>query len=305
MLRLLLALLLLMCGQLVPAAPTRRAPVDYAELEKVVQDELKATRTPGAAIAIVSGERIVFARGFGVSNIETGAPVTPDMLFRLGSTTKMFTGAALVTLAAQGKMRLEEPIGTYVGGLNPKLARTTAHQLISHTAGMADFEAPFISQDDEALKRMVRGWKEDAQFTEPGQVYSYSSAGYWLAGHVLEEIYKKPYADAMSELLFEPLGMKRTTLRPLLAITYPLSMGHSVREKEGPAIIRPAFNNVAMWPAGSIYSSVNELSRFVIALMNGGRLEGKQVLSPLVCSALSREAYRWSCTAASAGATAL
>jgi hypothetical protein len=83
--------------------------------------------------------------------------------------------------------------------------------------------------------------------------------------------------------------MKRTTLRPSLAMTYPLSMGHSVREKEGPAIIRPAFNNVLMWPAGSIYSSVKELSFFVIALMNEGRLEGKQVLSPMVCAKLSGE----------------
>jgi CubicO group peptidase (beta-lactamase class C family) len=284
-----LTLLLLMCGLCAPAAQARKASVDYAELEKVMQEELKATNTPGATIAIVSGDRVVYAKGFGVANVETGAPVSTDMLFRLGSTTKMFTGAALVTLAAQGKIKLDEPIGTYVNGLNPKIARTTLHQLISHTAGMADFEAPFISQDDESLGRMVRGWKEDAQFTEPGQVYSYSSAGYWLAGYVLEEVYKKPYADAMNELLFQPLGMKRTTLRPSLAMTYPLSMGHSVREKEGPAIIRPAFNNVLMWPAGSIYSSVKELSFFVIALMNEGRLEGKQVLSPLICAKLPGE----------------
>ncbi|MBD0369667.1 MAG: serine hydrolase [Pyrinomonadaceae bacterium] len=129
---------------------------------------------------------------------------------------------------------------------------------------------------------MVRGWKTDALFTEPGEVYSYASPGYWLAGYVLEETSGKPYADAMNELVFAPTGMTRTTLRPLQAMTYPLSMGHGLNDKQQPVVIRPAFNNVAMWPAGSIYSSVEELSRFVRALLNGGRVEGKQALAPEV-----------------------
>jgi CubicO group peptidase (beta-lactamase class C family) len=86
----------------------------------------------------------------------------------------------------------------------------------------------------------------------------------------------------MNELVFAPLGMTRTTLRPLQAMTYPLAMGHSVSGNEKPVIIRPFFNNVAMWPAGSIFSSVNELSRFVIALMDEGRVDGKQALAPEV-----------------------
>jgi CubicO group peptidase (beta-lactamase class C family) len=100
-----LMMLFLLCGLCAPSALARKSPVDYAELEKVMQGELKTTNTPGATIAIVSGDRIIYAKGFGVANVETGAPVSTDMLFRLGSTTKMFTSAALVTLAAQGKSR--------------------------------------------------------------------------------------------------------------------------------------------------------------------------------------------------------
>ena len=243
---------------------------------------MQATKTPGAAVSIVQGERVVYAKGFGVANVETGAPVTTDMLFRLGSTTKMFTAAALVTLASRGKLKLEEPLGGYLTGINPKLARITAHQLLSNTGGVADFAAPFVSQDDEALAHMIRAWKEDALFTEPGQVYSYSSPGYWLAGHVIEETAKKPYADAMKELIFAPAGMTSTTLRPLEAMTYPLAMGHNVGQEDKPVVIRPAYNNVAQWPAGSIYSSVRELSRFVIALLNDGKVEGRQALAPEV-----------------------
>lgn len=274
---------LLLLSMLLGQSQTCRAGTrDFSALESLIREELLATKTPGMAISIVLGGRVIYARGFGVANVETGSPVTPNMLFRLGSTTKMFTAAALVTLSSQGKLKLEEPIGSYLTGINPSLARISTHQLLSNTGGVSDFSAPFVSNDDEALARMTRTWTEAALFTEPGEVYSYASPGYWLAGHVIEERSKRSYADAMNELVFAPVGMTRTTLRPLQAMTYPLSMGHSAGGDRQPAVIRPAFNNVAMWPAGSIYSNVEELSRFVIALMSGGRLDGKQVLAPEV-----------------------
>jgi CubicO group peptidase (beta-lactamase class C family) len=100
------------------------------------REELREIDAPGAAIGIVSGGRLVFARGAGISDVETGAPMTPDLLFRLGSTTKMFTAAAPVMLAEEGRLKLDEPIGTVVQGLHPRLAAVTAHLLLSHTSGI-------------------------------------------------------------------------------------------------------------------------------------------------------------------------
>jgi CubicO group peptidase (beta-lactamase class C family) len=277
------ALLIIGAAALCPA----QAPRDFGELEKVALEELRALNVPGAAIGIVSGERLVFAKGFGTANIETGAPVTPEMLFRLGSTTKMFTAAALVMLAEEGRIRLDEPIGTAVRGLDPGLASLTAHQLLSHTSGMLDEAPMYGSQDESALAREVRSWKEDRLFTRPGEIYSYSNPAYWLAGYVIEELSGKPYADAMNDRLFAPLGMARTTFRPTMAMTYPLAQGHDVRAGQPPFIVRPHANNAASWPAGSIFSSVQDLSRFVIAFMNGGRIDGKQVLPPAVITRLS------------------
>src|SRR5262249_28483818 len=110
--------------------------IDFAELNKVALKELKQRNTPGAATAVIIEGRVIYAKGYGVTSVETGAPVTPDMLFRLGSTTKMLTAAALVTLAAAGKLKLDAPIGDCVKGLNPRLAQVTAHQLLSHSAGL-------------------------------------------------------------------------------------------------------------------------------------------------------------------------
>lgn len=288
-------LLLLLIGFIIlnifAALPASAHPGDddaAAELEKVINAELKETGTPGAAVAVIRDGRVIFSKGFGVASVETNAPVTPEMLFRLGSTTKMFTGAGVVTLAEQGKLKLDAPVGDYAKGLAPKLAHLTPHQLISNSAGVADFSPPFVSHDDAALATMVRGWKDDAAlFGEPGKVYSYASPGFWLAGYVIEEVGGKPYADMMEELIFKPLGMTRTTFRPLTALTYPLALGHNADANGKPVIIRPAFNNVAMWPAGSIFSNVGELSRWCLALMSEGKLDGKQVISPTLFAKLS------------------
>jgi D-alanyl-D-alanine carboxypeptidase len=118
-----------------PARGARR-DVDFRELDKVVAAELKETNAPGAACAVVSGDRIVYEKGFGVSDIETGAPVTPSMLFRTGSINKMLTAAVLVALADEGKIALDAPLAKSVPGLAPGLSRLTADQLLSHTAGL-------------------------------------------------------------------------------------------------------------------------------------------------------------------------
>jgi CubicO group peptidase (beta-lactamase class C family) len=270
---------LVVLGLAVFVTQTIAKPVDFSELDKLVPAELKEQNTPGAVITIVSGDAVVYQKAFGAANVETNAEMQPDMLFRLGSTTKMFTAAALLTLAQQNKIKLDEPIGNRVKGLNAKVGQVTPHYLLSNSAGVRDFAAPVISNDDASLGNMVRSWKDDVFFANQGEIYSYSSPGFWLSGFVVEELSGKPYADAMTELIFKPLGMERTTLRPFLAITYPFATGHAVQEGKA-AIIRPMFNNVAMWPAGSIFSNGKDLSRWVIALLNEGKVDGKQLLSP-------------------------
>jgi CubicO group peptidase (beta-lactamase class C family) len=271
----------------VAAKPNPHSEPDYSSLDAVIAAELKAKHAPGAVVAVISEDKVVYAKAFGVANVETNAAMEKDMLFRIGSTTKMFTAAALVRLSEAGKIKLNEPIGNRVKGLSPRLGQVTPHFLLSNSAGVNDFAPPFISNDEEALGRMVRGWKDDVFFAEQGEIYSYSSPGFWLSGFVVEELSGKPYADAMNELVFKPLGMNRTTLRPLMAMTYPMANGHNVGSDGVPLIIRPFYNNVAQWPAGSIFSNIGDLSRWTIAFMNEGKLDGQQVLTPSMIKQMS------------------
>lgn len=167
----LLAALLVACA-VAPRADARRAKaIDFAELDEVVEAELKDGHTPGAAVAVVSGDRVVYAKGFGVTSAEDGGrAVTPETLFRMGSTTKMFTAAALVTLASEGKIRLNAPVGDFVKNLPPKIAALTAHQLLSQSSGLRDFAPAVTSDDDAALAKNIRAWTDDLFFTEPNRI---------------------------------------------------------------------------------------------------------------------------------------
>jgi CubicO group peptidase (beta-lactamase class C family) len=282
-------LLLAVCVSSVPAgkAQSEKEQSVFAQIEKAALDELKQANIPGAALAIVSGDKIVFAKGFGVASVETGAPVTPDTLFRIGSVTKMFTATVLVTLAEQRKIKLNEPVGNYAKGLNPLLARLTTHQLLSHTAGIVDRVIDYGPQDEAALATTIRGWGEDYILTEPGRFFSYANPGYAIAGMVIEEVGGSRYADLMSELVFKPLEMSHTTFRPTMAMTYPLSQGHNAFGGAPAKVARPFANNTVFWPDGFMFSSVNDLARFAIAVMNKGQVDGRQVISPSVIAKLT------------------
>jgi CubicO group peptidase (beta-lactamase class C family) len=263
--------------------------VDFRDLEKVVAAELKETNTPGAACAIVSGDRVVYEKGFGVSDIETGAPVTQGMLFRTGSINKMLTAAVLVALADEGKIALDAPLAKSVSGLTPGLLRVTADQLLSHTAGLIDPARICCAQDEGGLATQVRAYRdEDCFFTEPGRIFSYSNTGYNTAGFLIEQLSGELYADAMQRRLFGPLGMMHTTFRPTTAMTFPLAQGHDAEGKARPTVVRPFVNNVGDWPGGYAYTNVGDLARFAIALMNGGKIDSKQVLAPTLLERLSK-----------------
>lgn len=251
----------------------------YGELERVVLAELEETKTPGAVVAIVQGDGIIYQKGFGVSNVETGQPVASDMLFRIGSMTKMYTATALVSLAEEGKIDLNAPIGKYLEGLPPRLASVTAHQLMSHTAGLADGASLFGKHDESALAEEVRAYKDSMFFTDPGAVFSYANPGFVIAGYLVERLSGEPYSKAVEKRVLAPLKMTRSTFQPTVAMTYPFAVGHAGNPGAPANVLRPMEDNTQIWPAGFLFSNGNDLARFAMAFMNGGRIDGKQALS--------------------------
>lgn len=256
-------------------------------VERALEAELAESRTPGAVLVIVRGDEVLLSKGFGVANAETGEPVTPDHLFRLGSTTKLFTALALATLADQGRIDLQRPVGSLMDGLPDFVSPLTAHQLLSHTAGIKDHPADYGLHDESALAAFPRGWGGDYRLAAPGVGFSYSNPGFALAGLLVEVTTGKPYADAMKEILLAPLSMERATFRPTEAMTRPISQGHEVPQEGPVTVVRPFSDDSRQWPNGFLMASASELARFVTAFLNGGRLEGEEVLSPAAIARVS------------------
>jgi CubicO group peptidase (beta-lactamase class C family) len=270
---------LLICFAIVSGSLT--AEIDFSSLRRAVFVELDEKDTPGAAVALIQKDRVIFSEPFGFANDEKEIEVTRDTLFQIGSMTKMMTAMVLTSLAEEGKIDLSAPIGNYVKGLNSRIAQLTSHQLLSQTSGLRDMPGEYGTSDELELGKFLRTLREDSLLADPGIAFSYSNLNYALAGLVIQEVAGKPYADVMSERLFKPLGMNRTIFRPGETQKFPVATGYTSPKPKTIEVV-PVANDTRLWPAGYAFSTLNDLSRFAIALLNEGKLEGKKVMDPAV-----------------------
>ena len=251
--------------------------LDSTALTEVISAEVQAQGAPAVAVAVVYGGETIFSQGFGMRNRETQDPATPDTLFRIGSTTKPLTAIGILRLVEQGKLDLDAPVVNYVPEFSVNPAIRVRH-LLSHTGGLKDNAIPYGRRDPAALSDYIASWDERARFAEAGQVFSYSNPGFDLLGRVIETVSGQSYADYMAQEVFPALGMKRSTLDPNMAMTYPLATGYS-RGLLGSTPVRPQVDNVAEYPAGFVFSSVNDLTRLAQFFIQQGVLENQPVLS--------------------------
>ena len=278
--------LLAVAAAVAVALPPISADDRFADLDRIAEAELAGAKIPGALVAVVEKDKIVYAKAFGVANVESGQPMTPDMIFPIASLTKMFTAIAAASLAEDGTLDLQAPIGRYVPGLPPGLASVTAHQLLSHDAGLRD-NSPTAGPiyDDNVIGEQARGYDDGIFFTEPGKVFSYSNQGFNLVGYVLERVAGAPYSELIGRRLLGPLGMTHSTYRLSEAVKSPLSQLHLISPGRPVAVARPY--PIAQWPACGMFSTLGDLGRFAIAFMNDGWIDGRQAMS---ASAIKRVA---------------
>jgi CubicO group peptidase (beta-lactamase class C family) len=256
------------------------------EIERDIEEQMRAAHVPGVALALVQGLEVVYAQGFGVTQVEDGGlPVTPLTLFRIGSLTKGLTSTAIMRLVEAGDLDLDRPVGEYLPWLTfseeDAAQRITLRMLMSHSAGLPTAHTPFGRRDANGLEAFVRQDVPCYRFlAPPATVYAYSNPGFRLAGYVAQAVSGKPYVQLMQELVFDPLEMKRTTFDLTVAMTYPLAQSHDLHE-DGRLSVRHRYaDDTSGYPSGAALSTVQDLTHYATMLMNGGRFGGRQILSP-------------------------
>ena len=237
---------------------------------------------PGAAVGVWVDGREVYAC-HGVTSVENPLPVDRNTFFVLGSVTKTFTASALMRLVAEGRVALGAPVRRYVPELvlpdERAAAEITVLQLLNHTAGLDWRMSAETGEGDGALASYVAKMAGSELIAPPGMRASYSQVGYNLAGRIIEKVTGLTYERAIASLLFEPLGMSRSSFATGDVMTRRFAVGHNLTEDGTLAVARQWKDTRANNPGGGGASSVADQLRWARFHLGDGRAEdGGQVL---------------------------
>lgn len=257
----------------------------FDTIDDYVEQQMHRLNIPGVSLAIVEGDQIVHQRGFGKARPGGEAPA-PQTLFPIGSLTKSFTALAVMQLVKAGKIDPDAPIQRYLPWFrvaDPQAsAQMTVRHLLNQTSGLPTWtgEIPLADFDNRpgAAERQARALST-LKLTRPvGLEFEYSNSNYILLGLVIEAACGESYADYIQNHIFNPLGMSHSYTSQALAKQNGMAMGHQqwfVIPFAAPDIPIP---QVAL-ACGGLISNVEDLARYMIAHLNGGRCENAQILS--------------------------
>ncbi len=244
---------------------------------------LKDWNTPGAGIGIVVKDRLVFAKGYGYRDNEKKLPVTPNTLYQIASNTKLFTTMAVGLLVAEGKLDWDKPVRQFVPIIqfaNEDLNNTvTIRDMLAHRTGISRHDLIWYKSEFSRKELFDR-----LKYLEPSQAlrqgFLYNNMMYTASGYIIENLTGQTWENFVRERIFKPLGMNST----LFSISEMMKQSdHFVpyNEKRDTTLLYqiPYYEEAqGIGPAGSIISNINDMSKWLIALMNEGIYNGKQII---------------------------
>jgi CubicO group peptidase (beta-lactamase class C family) len=252
-----------------------------------MEQMMKDWNAPGIGVGIVMGDKLVFAKGYGFRDYGKKLPYTTTTTQPIASNTKLFTAVAVGLLVEEGKLRWDEPIKQFVPTIrfyNDDLDRSvTIRDMLSHRTGVTRHDS--IWYKSSFTRREL--W-DRLRYLEPAAPlrtkYLYNNLMYTAAGQIVEELSGKTWEQFVQRRIFDPLGMSRSTLTIEDNLKGPEpAVPYSERRDTAELYRQPYYTaEVAIAPAGAINSNVEDLSRWVIALLNGGKVDGKQVIPEAV-----------------------
>ncbi len=259
----------------------------YSErLDAALQRFMSEDGVPGAAVGMVDEGRVVYANGFGVASLaDPTQPVTRDTVFHLASVTKTFVATAVMQLVERRQLSLDAPIVTYLPYFRVADARSrdiTIRQILTHTSGLPDVEDYGWDRpeyDDRALERYVRSLTTVTRRSAPGATYAYSNLAFEVLGDVVAKASRTPFEDYVQKEILEPLQMTSSTLLYDGVARQAWAAGHT-RTATGAMTVIPTYPyNRPHAPSSTLHSSASDMSRWMLAMLNGGKLDGRRVLT--------------------------
>jgi CubicO group peptidase (beta-lactamase class C family) len=266
--------------------PTTAHELTAADLESFLDGmmpaQLEREDIAGAVVSVVKDGKLLFAKGYGYSDIEKRQPVTADAtLFRPGSISKLFTWTSIMQLVEQGKLDLDKDVNGYIDFTIPPAygKPITLRDIMTHTSGFEETAKDLFVADAQHLTALDQYLKQHLpkRIFPPFVIPAYSNYATTLAGYIVQRVSSRPFEQYVAENIFTPLEMKRSTfVQPLPDdIKSLMSLGYrKASEKPHP------FEFVEAFPAGSVATTARDMATFMIAHLQGGRFGDKQILRP-------------------------
>jgi D-alanyl-D-alanine carboxypeptidase len=241
-------------------------PAIKSRVDRIAAQVLEQTGVPSASVAVVQGGKLVYTHAYGNARLATDlAPAvaaTPEMRYSIGSISKQFTAAAILMLAEDGKLSLDDAVGKYIPGLT-RGDDVTIRQILSHTSGYQDYwpedyvMTPMLTA--ESTQQIIDTWGKKQLDFEPGTQWQYSNTNFVIAGRIVETITGHPLMEFITERIFHPLGMKsvwnsdETKLTSVDATAY-------YRHALGPLRVAPKEGRGWMFAAGELAMTAHDLA---------------------------------------------
>ena len=253
-----------------------------AQLDALCRTAVSKDDRASVTVGIVSGQSLMWSKSYGYADMEKKLAAAPDTVYRIGSITKQFTALMLLQLVHDGKVHFSDPVEKYFPEVNKVKGRypggppITLIQLATHTSGLA--REP--DHTDKYLKGSVSDWQkvlidaldETKYAFEPGTQFSYSNIGYAILGAALGRAAGQPYTEYVQARIFKPLGMADTAFEPNDRIRSRIARGYIISKDsmDWETADREHQGRGYKVPNGAIYTTVADLSKFLIFELGGG-----------------------------------
>ncbi len=262
---------LALCDQASPRpTPTAADDALAAKIDAVMAAVYKPGE-PGAAVIVRKDGRTVLRKGYGMADLELGVPVSPDMVFRLGSITKQFTAVAVLLLAQDGKLGLQDEITKFLPDYPAQGRKITVEHLLTHTSGIQSYtdlsEWLPLWRKDMTLPELIGLFKDKPMQFEPGRSWAYNNSGFVLLGAIIEKLSGLTYETFLEERIFKPLGLKSSYYGSAERIIPRRVPGY--QEGKGGFVNAPYLSMSQPYAAGSLLSTVDDLAVWSDAVFAG------------------------------------
>lgn len=252
-------------------------------IERELNDILDATKAPSFAVAIVKGKKIIYAKGFGYSDYENKIPADANTLYAIGSSTKAFTSSILGQLREEDKMFFEESPMKYIPDFkfyNDEMNNNIIiKDLMCHRTGLPRHDDSWYLFPTNNKDSLLHRVEYQEPFTGVREQWHYNNFMFLAQGVIAEHITGKSWEENIKERFFKPLSMTRSTVS-IVEIEKSSNAAIGYELKKDSIISKIDYYDIAaMSPAGSISSSVNDMSNWLITWINNGKFNNKQILS--------------------------